>query len=221
MKELKELFPNINIENVKPRSNFERLTEQAKYFNESEGSLDELDCPICKNKGYIQNVVYQEIYQDYTTVISECKCMKKRKALNRAKKSGLGEYINKRFEDYKTTEEWQKNIKAKALKYVKQSDSEWFVSLGQSGSGKTLISCVIASYLLLVKNQEVIYITWTDFISKLKRDMMGDNTNAVSNYLDEIKTVEVLYIDELLKKYNEIGIFLFLYIRNLLLKMQI
>ena len=33
--------------------------------------------------------------------------------------------------------------------------------------------------------------------------MMSDNSNDVSNYLDDIKQVEVLYIDELLKKYND------------------
>ena len=32
---------------------------------------------------------------------------------------------------------------------------------------------------------------------------MGDKTNDVSEYLDKLKNVEVLFIDELLKKYNE------------------
>ena len=32
---------------------------------------------------------------------------------------------------------------------------------------------------------------------------MGDNSNNVSEYLEEIKSVEVLFIDELLKKYND------------------
>lgn len=32
---------------------------------------------------------------------------------------------------------------------------------------------------------------------------MGDNANQVSQYLDDIKSVEVLLIDELLKKYND------------------
>ncbi|MDO4378956.1 MAG: DnaA/Hda family protein, partial [Erysipelotrichia bacterium] len=78
-----------------------------------------------------------------------------------------------------------------------------FIICGQSGSGKTLICSIIANNLLLQQKKAVLYITWTDFISRLKRDMMGDNTNQVSKYLDEIKSVEVLFIDELLKKYNE------------------
>lgn len=68
-------------------------------------------------------------------------------------------------------------------------------------SGKTLVCSIIARHLLA--NKIVMYITWTDFISKLKRDMMGDNSNNVSEYLDYVKTVEVLFIDELLKKYND------------------
>ena len=89
------------------------------------------------------------------------------------------------------------------LFYCRSDNKQWFITLGQSGAGKTLISTIIANYLLLKKDKTVIYITWTDFISKLKRDIMSDNSNEVSNYLDDIKQVEVLYIDELLKKYND------------------
>lgn len=190
-------------EEVAPLSHYEILTRDAERYNLSQGNLKEFDCPICKNKGYIQKVIFEEMYNDYVSVVTKCKCMNKRITLNKAKKSGLGEYINKRFDDYIATEEWQKRIKQKALDYVKNGNDKWFITLGQSGAGKTLISCIVASYLLFVENQDVIYITWTDFISKLKRDMMSDQTNEVSEYLDSIKNVDVLYIDELLKKYND------------------
>ena len=174
---------------------------QADFYNKQEGHLDELDCPICKNKGKVLTVKFVEKYQNYTEVMCECECMKKRKIIKRAKDSGLGEYIHKRIEDYVAETEWQKAIKNKATEYIKANDDKWFVMLGQSGSGKTLICCIIANYLLAKRT--VMYITWTDFISKLKRDMMGDNTNEVTTYLDSIKKVDVLFIDELLKKYNE------------------
>lgn len=202
MQELKSLFQQYNA-SMKPRSRLEILTEQAESYNSSEGQLTDIDCPKCRNKGYIQKVVFKEMYNDYTIVITECECMKKRRVLYRAKHSGLGEYINKRFSDYQVNEPWQKNIKEKAIKYAQEDNNAWFVSLGQSGAGKTLISCIIANYLLLVKNKELLYITWTDFISRLKRDMMDGQTKEVSDYLESIKNVEVLFIDELLKKYNE------------------
>lgn len=188
---------------IKTLSSKERAERDAETFNDRIGNLELVDCPKCKNKGMIMKVVFAELYNDYITCVCDCECMNKRRILSKAKKSGLGEYLDKRFNDYIATEDWQKNIKAKAIEYIKSDNNYWFVTLGQSGAGKTLISSIIANYLLLKQEKTVIYITWTDFISKLKRDMMGDNSDEVSKYLDEIKNVEVLYIDELLKKYNE------------------
>lgn len=179
--------------------------EQMKVdgFNEAIGNLKDYDCPVCKNKGVIMELRYDEMYDDYVSYGKDCSCMFIRRTVANARKSGLGEYVNKKFEDYIVTEEWQNSVKNKAMDYVKESNDNWFLTLGQSGSGKTLISSVIANHLLFKEHKKVRYITWTDFISKLKRDMMGDGTNAVSEYLEDIKNVEVLYIDELLKKYNE------------------
>lgn len=188
---------------TKQRTMKEKLTELAEIYNAKQGNMNELDCPICKNKGYIRIVKFDDEYQDYITLVKECECMPKRKIIQNARKSGLGEYLNKCFEDYIVTSEWQQKMLDQAKKYASRNTNEWFVLLGQSGSGKTMLSCIVANDLLLNKNRKVIYITWTDFISKLKRDMMGDNSNNVSKYLDEIKKVDVLFIDELLKKYNE------------------
>lgn len=202
MKSISELMKDIPTS--KEEVNYcDMLQKQADIYNASVGSLNELDCPICKNKGYIQKVKFIEMYQDYIPVMSTCKCMEKRNILRKAKESGLGEYLKMRFSDYETNDQWQVDFKRKAIDYCKADSNDWFVALGQSGSGKTMLSCIISNYLLLEKDKEVVYITWTDFISKLKRDMMGDNSNEVSDYLDSIKNIEVLFIDELLKKYNE------------------
>lgn len=184
-------------------TNKERLEEIARSYNNTKGNLKFVDCPKCKNKGYIQIVKFVDFYNDYSDFMVECECMSKRKTMMKAQNSGLGEYLDKRFNDYVATDEWQTNIKSKAIEYCKSDNKYWFVTLGQSGAGKTLISSIIANYLLLKQDKTVLYITWTDFISRLKRDIVGDRSNEVSSYLDEVKQVEVLYIDELLKKYNE------------------
>ena len=184
-------------------TNKERLEELARSYNNTKGNLKYVDCPKCKNKGYIQIVKFTEFYNDYSDFMVECECMSKRKTMMKAQNSGLGEYLDKRFNDYVASDEWQANIKTKAIEYCKSENKYWFVTLGQSGAGKTLISSIIANYLLLKQDKTVLYITWTDFISRLKRDIVGDRSNEVSNYLDEVKQVEVLYIDELLKKYND------------------
>ena len=203
MKSMGDLLKDRIPADVMPMSNKQRLEELAKSYNEKQGSLKFFDCPKCKNKGYIQVVKYCEFYKDYSDFMVECECMGKRKTMSKALNSGLGEYLDKRFNDYVVSNEWQTNIKAKAIEYCRSDNKYWFITLGQSGAGKTLISTIIANHLLLKHDKTVIYITWTDFISKLKRDIMSDNSNEVSNYLDDIKQVEVLYIDELLKKYND------------------
>lgn len=175
---------------------------QAKWYNDSLGDLDKKDgikCSKCKNKGYIQFVKDADVWS------KSCECMKRREQIARAKRSGLGEYLEMRSGDYDAKEDWQKEIKSKLIEFClnHNEDNVWFAIIGQVGSGKTLIGSIIANHLLLNENREVQYTTWTDFISKLKRDMMGDNTNQVSEYLEQIKKVDVLFLDEVLKKYNE------------------
>lgn len=173
---------------------------QVQWYNESIGDLhleDGIECDICKNKGMIQFL--EGNYQK----IKECVCMQKRKHIRRAKRSGLGEYLTKRSKDFKVESQWQKNMYDKMVAYCTTPSKKWFCALGTSGCGKTLLCSIIANHLLLNEGKNVQYITWTDFISQLKRDIMSDGSSEASVTLHEIKNVEVLFIDELLKKYTE------------------
>ena len=202
------------LEELKVKNNGNQLTkkefEEMKIedFNNQEGTMhitDGIECDKCRNKGYVYFIRYESLYDDYITSSKECGCMKQRKLARKAINSGLGDYLKKRSNDYIATEDWQKENKHKMIEFCKNNaeDDTWFISVGQSGSGKTLLTSIIANHLLYNIHRNVIYITWTDFISKLKRDVMGDNQNEVSEYLNEIKNIEVLFIDELLKKYTE------------------
>ncbi len=180
------------------KEDYEQL--KIKWYNESLGELDKEDginCDICHNKGDIHFKKGNYIFSQ------QCECMQRRITIRRAKNSGLGEYLTKRSSDYKINNEWQQYNFNLMVDYCKNDSKLWFAALGQSGSGKTLLCSIIANHLLYNLGKNVTYITWTDFISRLKRDLMGDNSNAVSEYLDEIKNIEILFIDELLKKYNE------------------
>jgi DNA replication protein DnaC len=77
------------------------------------------------------------------------------------------------------------------------------MACGQSGCGKTLLCSIIANTLLVRSGRSVMYIIWTDFIGTVKRDMMGERTDNVSDTMETVKNVEVLFIDEAIKKYNE------------------
>ena len=173
-----------------------------KSYNEKVGDMDLIDgihCEVCNNKGWIKVLV------DGCVKVRKCECIGRRKSCMNAKKSGLGEYLDKTLADYIVTEPWQQHCFDMVNKFVTNhsKDNTWFVALGQSGCGKTLACSIIANYLLFLAKREVCYVVWTDFIGKLKRDMMVDKTNDVSEYLDQIKKVDVLFIDEMLKKYNE------------------
>ena len=197
MKSVKDLVTPYNVNQLN-KEDYEELKIQ--WYNESIGDLDQedgIDCPTCKNKGFIQYL------KDGYAYTKHCDCMKRRKTILRAKNSGLGEYIEKRSKDYKVTSDWQKRNFDLMVEYCQKESENWFAALGQSGSGKTLLCSIIANHLLFNLGKNVTYITWTDFISRLKRDMMSDSSNEVSKYLEEIKNVEILFIDELLKKCNE------------------
>lgn len=200
---LKEMIEQIRKDiDENPMTEEERQQFIVDCYNEEAGDLnqfDGIDCDVCNNKGWVQ------FLQDGYVRTSQCKCATKRKLYQNAKQSNLGEYVNKKIDDYVVSEKWQEFIKEKMIDYINNhsKDNVWVMACGQSGSGKTLLGSIIANHLLFKSEREVVYTTWTDFISRLKRDMMGDKTNLVSVYLENIKKCDVLFLDEVLKKYNE------------------
>lgn len=171
-------------------------------FNKSEGNLHEEDgihCEICKNKGTIQAV--EGNYAPYR----DCVCMSRRNALKQAKRSGLGKYLTKSLDDYIIEDEWRGKCKRAVESYLERhsDDDVWFIACGQNGSGKTLLCSIIANTLLMKHNRAVKYVVWSDFIGEVKRDMMGEKTNEVSERMKDIKNADVLFLDEVLKKHND------------------
>lgn len=168
-------------------------------YNNSTGDKKGYDCSKCKNRGDFLIPSDDEI----TTVVKECECAFARRSLRNAKISGLGNYINKTFADFKTDEEWQKSIYNKAIEYIKDDSNAWFVITGQSGAGKTLICSIIANDFLFNQRKKVIYLTWTDFIGKVKRNLMGENALKADSDIERAKNAEILFIDEFLKTHTE------------------
>lgn len=172
-------------------SYFENWTE-ADWRNDSighENEIDGLDCPLCKNKGRIFKMEGEYVVAD------ECGCMKKRRTIRNAHRSGLNELLKFTVKSFEVKHEWQKVIRDKAVEYVKSNSNSWFVMLGQPGSGKTHLCSAIAK-TFLDKEKEVKYIIWPIYIRELRNKMYGQNDiNAI---LKE-KQIEVLYIDDFLK----------------------
>lgn len=168
--------------------------EQLKVdkLNADVGTEKYLDCPKCKNKGFVY-------YLDENNSISSkvCECYSKRESIKRIKKSGLENLMNEyTFDKYKAVENWQKEVKSKALAFLDDNYKKWFYIGGQVGSGKTFI-CTAITGELMTKGKRAVYMLWRDEVVALKA-----NVNDFPEYdkrMSELKNAEVLYIDDFFK----------------------
>lgn len=151
--------------------------------------LDNVDCDICGNTGYL---VWQE---DGIAYSKECECMAKRRSLRRIQTSGLSEMLSRyTFDAYEVPDAKRLQIKHLAKRFA-EDDSGWFYLSGQSGSGKTHI-CTAICARLIERGKNVYYMKWRDESRQLKALM---NTEEVEKPLDRLKEIPVLYIDDFFK----------------------
>ena len=175
----------------------EALQLKADKYNSREGSLTGYNCSKCRNKGF---VMY--INDDFDEVCRTCECMAIRDCARIMKNSGLDEGALERltFEAFETEEDWQKRMKAIALKYlkaIKSGDTEhWLFMSGQTGSGKTHLSTAVCVELLKA-GCKVKYMTWHEIVHKLQQAKF--NAERYEAVISEINEAQVLYIDDLFK----------------------
>jgi DNA replication protein DnaC len=164
--------------------------DQVDRLNNAIGTLTGYNCEKCKNRGYIN------IRQDGYIFTQECECMKVRRTLKLMRESGIIESLNKyNFENYKINEEWQQKMFDLANDFIVSKDN-WFYLGGQVGCGKTHICTSIVGELLK-KGIPVKYIIWNEEATKIKQNILeGKEYNAL---MEELKRIEVLYIDDLFK----------------------
>lgn len=158
-------------------------------YNQRQGDLDDgIQCPICKNKGYTG--VLDADGLNYSLV--RCKCQNRREIVRNAKKSGLGELVRKKPDDYQVTDDWQARAKETAMDYMRNPDG-WFVMLGQPGSGKTLLCGIVAAQLLR-SGRVVEFKSWPELVRETAVDWYKEK-----EIMQRYKEVPVLYIDDFLK----------------------
>ena len=199
---LKGVVANSEKEAEKAEERKERIKrleqKSCDLFNRSQGSLNESDgfnCNICKNKGGIMLLTEKNntFYQTYRP----CKCMKTREMLRKLKRSGLAKTIKEyAFEKYETNESWQENLKKRAIQFTQDDEKKWFFIGGQSGAGKTHLCTAITAHYLR-QNKSAYYMLWRDDITKIKASIMDNE--LYEKKITELKTVNVLYIDDLFK----------------------
>lgn len=208
-KEIKKRFcqvlPTYDFEK-NPETKEERLERLRKkeevyceLYNNEIGDMNEKDgynCDLCKNKGgYMKIKEYED--GEVNPVYVHCRCMKMRSMINKLKRSGLAKSVQEySFDKYETLEDWQKTLKAKAIEFTKDEDNTWFYIGGQSGCGKTHL-CTAITVHYLRQNKSAKYMLWRDEITKIKSVINKDE--EYGKLINELKTTEVLYIDDLFK----------------------
>lgn len=168
--------------------------EQLKVdkYNAEEGTRKYVDCPKCKNKGYIAFLNENNLME-----LKACDCLAKRETIKRIKKSGLETLMNEyTFDAYKDTQDWQKAIKQKAMAYLDDNHKKWFYIGGQVGSGKTFI-CTAITTELINRGKQAVYMLWRDEVVPLKANV--NNFPEYDKRMKELKNSEVLYIDDFFK----------------------
>ena len=158
-------------------------------YNKQVGDLKYYDCPICKNKGLIA-----VLNSEGRMAFAKCKCSDVRKTNKRIVDSGLSDLIGEyQFDKYEATEDWQKQILAKAKEFVSDEQNKWFFIGGQSGSGKTHICTGIVGELIK-RGKAAMYMLWRDDVVKLKANV--NNFDVYESLMNDFKTAPILYIDD-------------------------
>lgn len=153
--------------------------------------LDNVDCPVCHNTGLVTTEKDGVLYS------KDCECMATRRSLRALKKSGLEELSKLyTFDSYKADNPIASSLLQYARKYVEDTP-KWFLVSGRPGSGKSHICTAICTELIS-RGYHVIYMLWRDESVRLKSSLASD-PDYYKSRMDELKTVDVLYIDDFLK----------------------
>lgn len=167
---------------------------QIQRYNNSCGDLNEhdrYDCQKCKNKGFIAT-----LDENNTMTLKYCRCQSIREIIRNVKKSGLGDTIAKyKFNNFQTSENWQKEIKQKAIDFCSDDESKWFYIGGQSGCGKSHI-CTAITLNYIERGYNAVYMLWCEDAKRIK-SFITDSGYAEA--LQKYKDAKVLYIDDFLK----------------------
>lgn len=189
MEQILKAIPDIPKQDAVP-SYDEMMKMRVDLYNSMQGKLEGYDCPECLNRGYIAKISNEH------EIMSECKCMKIRSTLNRIKQSGLENQLKAcTFKNFQTDSEWQRRMKTAAIEFIRSNSIGFFIG-GQSGCGKTHI-CTAMIGNFIKQGLSARYFVWREDSTILKAMV---NDREYTDRMNEFKTADVLYIDDLFKQ---------------------
>lgn len=171
-----------------------------------EGFYKDYECPKCNNRSYnhFHEVKNGKIYY----YVMDCECKKIRNEYAKLEACGIHKNLLDKYtlDNYYPAYPWQANCKEKALKYLEEFNTtkdfkKWFVVSGQSGAGKSHL-CTSIYKEMLKAGKKVKYMPWKDSIDRLvqyRKSNFSESQKKYDKEMAELKTVDVLYIDDLFK----------------------
>ena len=178
-----------------------KTLDLAAVYNEQPGDLTGVDCPVCRNKGYVAR-----LDERGGLVLAPCKCQVQRRVSKRFEESGLGSLVERcTFDTYRTPEAWQRAALSSARAFAADpmnpatpdGSCNWFYLCGPSGTGKTHL-CTAVCAELICAGYDARYMLWREDAPQLKAYVNG-NYDRYAALMDELFNVRVLYIDDFFK----------------------
>ena len=200
---LSEIFPPEDVGRISSMPSMEEpeTLDLAAVYNEQPGDLTGVDCPVCRNKGYVAR-----LDERGGLVLAPCKCQVQRRVSKRFEESGLGSLVERcTFDTYRTPEAWQRAALSSARAFAADpmnpatpdGSCNWFYLCGPSGTGKTHL-CTAVCAELICAGYDARYMLWREDAPQLKAYVNG-NYDRYAALIDELFNVRVLYIDDFLK----------------------
>lgn len=152
--------------------------------------IKEYNCSICRDLLYTFNENGQAV---------PCKCKDKVESLEKLRKCGLEEeFKEKTFDNYKVTNRYQLEAKAKVIDYCKnfKTTNASLIITGRPGVGKTHLAAAVMTNLIS-QNVGCKYELYTTMLINLKQSVM-DEANFIRE-MDKYKVPTVLFLDDFLK----------------------
>ena len=145
-----------------------------------------VNCPICKNKGYLKRVKWVPDYNRWEVFASRCACW------NRRQVEKVGVIKTYTFDNFIVREDWQQRMLDAAHRWCADPKGTLYIG-GQVGSGKTHIAMAVAQDLL-ERGKDLKIMIWSSDSQWLKR--AGDQYLP---YVGSYRSVPILYIDDLFR----------------------
>lgn len=177
----------LDLSQIPPRTAAERVNDSVGELN----LFDGIDCPICKNKGYIA-----EGQDLFAFTVKDCICKAKRRSVALAKDSGLSDlFARSDFKSFQTPDAWTTSLKQAAWDYLRGAKGKWFFVSGRPGTGKTHI-CTAICRRLIGDGEQTRFMAWREDAPALKAAI---NEEDYAARFREFADADVLYIDDFFK----------------------